>query len=155
MDLPEAKALLKDAYRRYRNDTNADADRALEAAGLPPIGVNWLSPSARLVHIDSIEEFAAAYIAALNKDADLGVRFRAGRKVGTVGPIRNAITKHLRKHPKAKNPDIWDALCRKPPKDWAFYDNPIGKYIERPKMKSTSYDRFCTICGEERKKITV
>ncbi len=86
-----------------------------------------------------------------------GLSFTMGRKVGTKGPIRKAIARLLKKHPDMKNPELWDAIAAKPPKDWEFVNNSQGRYAEGPPIKTgerystLSYGRFCTVCGVERK----
>ncbi len=70
------------------------------------------------------------------------------------GPPRKAIAKLLAKTPAMTNPELWDAVKRKPPKGWQAYDTPrLGKYLEGPNMENTAYGRFCNICSEERKKL--
>ncbi len=81
-----------------------------------------------------------------------GQKFKDGRKQGSSGPIPKAIAKLLAKTPTMKNPDLWEAIKKKPPKGWSFCDNRIGKYIEGPNGKETGYKRFCNLCGYERKK---
>jgi len=90
--------------------------------------------------------------AVTNTSAALGKKFQEGRKPGTVGPIRKAITNLLKNHPELKNPDLWRKLAEKPPKNWEFVDR-TEKYIEGPKNRKMKFGRFCTICGEERKKL--
>ena len=53
-----------------------------------------------------------------------------------------------------KNPDLWEAIKKKPPKGWqAFESAQLGKYLEGPTPKDgMEYHRFCNICGEERNK---
>lgn len=82
-------------------------------------------------------------------------QFKLGRKSGTGGPIRKAIAKVLKKNPHFKNPDLWVALSANPPKGWQFFNNRAGQYIEGPNFAEDHmiYRRFCTVCGEERKKI--
>lgn len=82
-------------------------------------------------------------------------KFKLGRKISTGGPIRKAIAKLLQKNRSFKNPDLWAALSAKAPKGWTFFDNAQGKYIEGPNFAEDHmvYRRFCTVCGEERKKL--
>lgn len=86
------------------------------------------------------------------RKASTGAKFIGGRRPGTGGPIRKAIAKLLAKNSALKNPQIWEVLKGKPPKGWNFFDNNTGKYIEGPSMANMNYERFCTVCGEERKK---
>lgn len=88
---------------------------------------------------------------AHEKDALLGKKFTAGRKVGAVGPIRKAIAKMLKKNPKVKNAELWVTLSDSPPKGWDFRANRIGKYIEGPHGDGMNYQRFCNIASEERR----
>ncbi|MES2367270.1 MAG: hypothetical protein V4563_15440 [Pseudomonadota bacterium] len=85
-----------------------------------------------------------------------GKKFSAGRKINTCGVIRKAITKLLKADPTLKNPSLWSAIASNPPRGWTAYDNHAGKYLEGPKAgQNMDYKgRFCTVCGEERKKIT-
>lgn len=87
--------------------------------------------------------------------AKTGKKFIAGRKPGAAGPIRKAIAKLLKKNPGFKNPDLWAALSANPPRGWNFFDNREGRYIEGPRIAEDHmvYGRFCTVCGEERKKL--
>jgi hypothetical protein len=85
---------------------------------------------------------------------DQGKRFTSGRKVGTAGPIRKAIANLLAKNREIKNPELWKAIERTPPRGWTAYETPrLGKYLEGPNMKNMGYPRFCTVCGEERKEV--
>lgn len=102
-----------------------------------------------------------AYVSVIAKELleklkpllDQGKSFTSGRKLGTVGPIRKAISKLLTKNPEMKNPEIWKAINEKPPKGWAVCENRLGKYIEHPSSgKEMSVRRFRNICAEERKK---
>lgn len=83
----------------------------------------------------------------------IGVKFTRGRKPNTGSPIRKAIAKLLEANPDMKNPELWAALKNKTPRGWAFCENQVGKYIEGPKMENMNYERFCNVCGEERKKV--
>jgi hypothetical protein len=87
------------------------------------------------------------------KFVPIGIKFTEGRKSNTGGPIRKAIARLLKRNHDLKNPEIWAFLKSKPPKGWDFLENSAGKYIEGPKMKNMNYQRFCNVCGEERKKI--
>ena len=85
--------------------------------------------------------------------AELGQRFKDGRKPGSGGPIRKTIAKLLAQYPAMKNPDLWVAIRKRPPKGWQERENAgLGKYLEGPKH-NMAYGRFCTVCGEERKKL--
>lgn len=82
--------------------------------------------------------------------AEIGEKFKSGRKPGAVGPVRKAIRSLLKKKPGMKNPEIWEHLKSNPPRGWVFYDNRIGEYIEYPGGE-TKRAQFNNICGEERK----
>ncbi len=88
------------------------------------------------------------------EQAEHGQRFKDGRKPGSGGAIRKAIAKLLTKNHALKNPELWEAVKRNPPRGWQVYENArLGKYLEGPNMKCMGYPRFCTVCGEERKKV--
>lgn len=89
------------------------------------------------------------------EQAEHGQRFKDGRKLGSGGPVRKAIAKFLAKNPAMKNPELWEAMKKKPPRGWQTYENVrLGKYLEGPaSTESMKYGRFCTVCGEERKKV--
>jgi hypothetical protein len=80
-----------------------------------------------------------------------GKKFSVGRKVGTVGPVRAAIRRYLKRSPTARTAEIWSSLESKPPRGWEFFDNRFGRYIETNGPESTSYRRFGNIVSEERK----
>lgn len=83
---------------------------------------------------------------------ELGKKMKTGRKPGTVGPIRRAVASYLKKHPAAKNEEIWQALAGKPPRGWVFMDNRLGRYIEGPAVGDRmEIARFRNICAEARK----
>jgi len=82
-----------------------------------------------------------------------GSKFEQGRKPNTGSVIRKCIAKILEKKPAMKNPELWKAVADKPPRGWTAYDNRVGKYLEGKENKNMSYERFCNVCGEERKKI--
>jgi len=83
----------------------------------------------------------------------IGVKFTKGRKKNSGSLIRKAIAKLLKANPDMKNPELWAALKNKPPRGWNFCENRLGNYIEGPKMANMNYERFCNVCGEERKKV--
>jgi hypothetical protein len=88
------------------------------------------------------------------EQAEHGQRFKDGRKPGSSGPVRKAIAKFLAKNQAMKNPELWEAIKNKPPKGWQAYENArFGKYFEGPAGAKMEYGRFCTVCGEERKKV--
>ena len=86
--------------------------------------------------------------------ANTGKLFTAGRKPGTVGPIRKKIATLLKKNPTMKNPQLWDGVIANLPRNWTAFDNRQGKYLEGPNQNVHMIQRrFFTICGEERKKL--
>lgn len=97
--------------------------------------------------------YMACRAAGLLNSARIGVKFKRGRKPNTGGPIRKAIAKLLAKSPDVKNPELWNAIENRPPRGWAVCDNRIGRYIEGPRGSNMSYERFCNVAAEERKKL--
>lgn len=87
------------------------------------------------------------------EQAEIGQRFKQGRKAGTFGTIRKEVAKLLTKQPDMRTPAIWKAIASKPPKGWQAFDNHLGKYLEGPGSDSMGYRRFQNICSEVRKKI--
>jgi hypothetical protein len=102
----------------------------------------------------STSDFGIKLLEMLRPLLDQGKAFTAGRKAGTVGPIRMVIKKLLAKNPKMKNPELWRVIKEKPPRGWTAYENRQGKYLEGPKTENMSYSRFCNVSGEERKKLS-
>lgn len=88
--------------------------------------------------------------------AATGKTFREGRKVNSVGPIRKAIAREVRKNPSLMPRYLWAILARKPPKGWEFFDNSEGKYIEGPKGgQGMKYVHFSAVCKEEKDKLSM
>jgi formate dehydrogenase assembly factor FdhD len=84
----------------------------------------------------------------------VGIRLEDGRKIKVGSVIRTAIAKLLQKDQTLKNPALWSAVASKPPRGWSAFDNNLGKYLEGKTAEDhMAYARFCTVCGEERKKI--
>ena len=81
-----------------------------------------------------------------------GKKFVSGRKAGSVGPVRAAVRRYLKRQPQARAAQIWAALSAKPPRGMTFYDNRMGKYIETDGQDDeTKYPRFRNIVSEERR----
>lgn len=80
----------------------------------------------------------------------LGNKFNRGRMLGSVGPVRKAIQKVLKRKPGASAAEVWTAIKAKAPKDMEFCDNSLGKYIELGNGKTTGYDRFANIVTLEK-----
>jgi hypothetical protein len=83
-----------------------------------------------------------------------GKKFVSGRKPGSIGPVRQAIRRHLKRQPQANAAQIWAALSVKPPKGMTFYDNRLGKYIESDNHPETQYRQFANLVSFERKLLT-
>jgi hypothetical protein len=119
-----------DAYSRFRAIRDAEETRERERSG--------------------------KVIDALGPLAIHGKKFKEHE--GTIrkpGLIRGAIVKLLAKYPEMKNPELWEAIKKKPPRGWqAFESVQLGKYLEGPTPSDgMKYGRFCTICGQERNKL--
>jgi hypothetical protein len=93
-----------------------------------------------------------------------GRKFVTGRKSGTVGPVRAAVRRLLKRLPEAKAAKIWDMLKQKPPKGLAIYDRQGNQRIEidmkaikgtlppdAERFKEVQYPRFLNIVSEERR----
>ena len=88
---------------------------------------------------------------------ETGEKFKIGRKVGAVSPLRKAIAKHVKKFRAATAAEVWRALSAKPPKGHTFMDNRLGKYIERETKsgrEETKYPRFSNIVSTEKRKLS-
>ena len=86
------------------------------------------------------------------KERVTGLKFLNGRKPGTKGPVRKAVEAYLKKHPAAKNAEIWLALKGKPPRGWTFMENRQGRYIEGPEPgDNIDIARFRNICADARR----
>ena len=84
-------------------------------------------------------------------DAAHGKTMRDGRKRGTVGPVRLAVRKALKRSPDDSAAQVWSAIKAKPPKGMALYETPkLGKYIQSDGAPDTGYRRFATIVSEEK-----
>jgi len=92
--------------------------------------------------------------------AKAGLKFKQGRKIGTVGPLALAVKRHLKKYPAHSTKQVWDALAKAQCKGMTFYDNHLGKYVEYEKptlngsLRSTSYRRFSNIVSEQKNPAT-
>ena len=94
---------------------------------------------------------AAAQLPELSVSAAHGKKFKAGRKIGTVGPVRKAIQGVLKKKPTATPKEIWAALKEKPPRGMTFYDNHLGRYIEVDgQAGETKFTSFSNIVSQEK-----
>jgi len=140
------------AVRRQIDDILAGNDSLLVTAALPLGYIRRVYELAGFVYGASLGKVAGLRALA-GEQAEIGQRFREGRKVGTVGPIKKAISKLLAKDPNMKTPELWKAISNKPPKGWqAFESARLGKYLEGPGVQNVGYRRFSNICSEERKK---
>lgn len=93
-------------------------------------------------------------IRALRPKARVGEKFTAGRKAGTVSPLRLAVRRILKRRPKATAAEVWASLKGKPPKGITLHDARWGepKYIKTAGKPNTSFARFRNIVSEERRK---
>ncbi len=93
-----------------------------------------------------------------------GKKFNEGRKVGTIGPVKAAVRRYLKKNPQALSTEIWGHYKTKPPRGLTFCETPKEKYIEidlkaikgklAPDANRYEYvylARFRNIVSEERK----
>lgn len=134
---------------------------AAHDAGLTPgqlRAVDLLNHCTKALEVDTVSEQLQCWIldayAGLDADAVVtGKKFTQGRKSNTGSIIRKAIAKLLKADATLKNPVLWTAVATKPPRGWTAHDNHLGKYLEGVGTKNMNYERFCTVCGEERKKI--
>jgi len=136
---------------QFENGTTLDqpADQFFEQRTRQAVKLSELpdDPRLRAVGKHELEKIAEEQVTAL--------RFTKGRKPESGSPIRKLVAKILKANPSIKNPAIWAEVSKKPPKGWTAYDNHAGKYIEGKTVNETmGYGRFCTVCGEERKKIS-
>jgi len=85
--------------------------------------------------------------------AHAGAPFKAGRKKGTISPLRKAIKKALAANPDATNYELWNAVAHKPPRGYQAYDSPrLGRYFEGPTPRDgMKFPRFRNVAAEERK----
>lgn len=87
---------------------------------------------------------------ALEPMAALGQKFKP--KGRGKGPIRKKIEQLLKKNPKAKTAELWEAIKAKPPKGWHFMESPrLGSYIEGPENQSMSHRVFANHVSAEKK----
>ena len=91
-------------------------------------------------------------VLALIPQVELGRKFAQGRKVGTEGPIKEAVRKIMKGKPSMSTAAVWTALALRPPKGWQAMENTLGKYLEGPTASdSMAYRRFENVCSEIRK----
>jgi hypothetical protein len=92
-------------------------------------------------------------IRAMQPKAVVGERFTAGRKAGTVSPLRLAVRRILTRRPKATTAEVWGALKARPPRGITFVDSPrLGRYVETEGRPDTSYRSLANIVAKERPK---
>lgn len=86
-------------------------------------------------------------------DAIKGEKFNPGRPKGAIGPVARKIKAYLKKHPKAKAKEVWDALQEAPPKGFSFKKTArLGRYIEEDGRPAMEYPRFQNLVWEHRPK---
>ncbi|MFD1558682.1 hypothetical protein ACFSHT_24095 [Paraburkholderia silviterrae] len=97
--------------------------------------------------------FEEAVVAAyLQHVGEIGEKFLQGRKRNTVGPVRLAIRRELKRDPSASTETLWTLVAQKPPRGWAFFDNRQGRYIEGPRAgQNMSFRTFGNAASKERK----
>lgn len=90
----------------------------------------------------------------MTPDAKHGRKFKEGRKPNAGGPVRKAIARLLKKNPAMKNPELWKSIKANPPRGWEPVESMRhGERLDGPTVNDRmGYGRFCTVCGEERKK---
>lgn len=137
---------------------------ALRTVETLDVGVSVV-PVEKALRLAAIGEFAAAgrifrtllngeTIPALIKSlAREGKKFRAGRKSGSIRPVRKFIRSRLKQNHSIKNQEIWDDIRSRPPKGWTPMQNArLGRYIEGPNPgDNVGWPRFRNIAAQERK----
>ena len=116
---------------------------AAHKAGQHELVVAWLSFLSLAMRAGKRMEF-------LIPAAKLGKKFKSGRKVGTIGPVRRAIRRCLSRAPSATTAQVWTSLESKPPKGMAFFNNRLGKYIETDGHPDTKYPHFANLVTMEK-----
>jgi hypothetical protein len=85
--------------------------------------------------------------------AQLGSKFKNGRKPGTIGPLRQYVRKYMGQHPKATAAEVWAALKAKPPKGIEVCDSArkdLRHVTTAGAAAATSYRQFVNMVSEER-----
>lgn len=85
--------------------------------------------------------------------AATGIKFRKGRKVNSVGPVRKAIARELKKNQALKPRHLWALLANKPPKGWDFEGEGREARIWITGRKPIGYARFSEVCKQESDKL--
>ena len=140
-----------DAYEFSSMARNAGVSPSQQSAA------NLLDACTRALEKNAVSDRTQQHIldayAGLDADAvNTGVRFIAGRKTNSGGPIRKIIAKMLKKNTAMKNPELWAAVTAKPPRGWTFVC--FGKRLEvKQGQGAMTQGRFFNVCGEERKKL--
>ena len=82
-----------------------------------------------------------------------GAKFTAGRKVGSVSPIRRRMAALLAKHPTMTNDELWKAIQAQPPRGHHLYDEP-DRYVSTPSGSSDmSYATFRNAASNLRRQL--
>ena len=91
------------------------------------------------------------------KIAEHGEKFNKGGR--GAGPIRKAIAKLLAQKPTMKNPELWEAIKKKPPRGWCVEEPKYFRELRpqivgpNPETDHMGERRFYTVCGQERGKL--
>lgn len=149
--------LLSDGFTVDGITTAVDSaqNHALKFPGIVSDPVAFIQDIHELLHLrHAISLGKLEGLACLAGDqARHGQKFKDGKKIGSVGPIRKEIAKLLGNNPQMKTPELWSTIAKKPPKGWTVCENRQGKYIEGPKVSDgMGYRRFESVVSAERKK---
>ena len=164
-DIPRNEAL-RAQYPDAWNDLGAEMLRDLHDTDLRKLERLSALPDADLIdHALAVHRQREAIAAEKAKGAeltaqenaetarvmDIGRRFLGGRKQGTVGPIRKAIARLLKKTPRMKNTELWRCLflrtattCQ--PLNWTLLQSNTWPRFSRAWNKRAAKDH-CATCG--------
>lgn len=130
-------------------DTKHESGKeARRYAGLAQAAMSPLEAARNL-----IEAVAAWKDYMLWDTAMKGDKFSKGKPKGSLGQVAKKIKEYLKKHPKAKPKEVWDALQKAPPKGFSFKETDrLGRYIEEDDRPAMEYRRFQNLVSEHRPK---
>jgi len=145
-----AKDMLDPAYASYERQVRAVDEIAARREKL-------IRLMARVVHAMNLGETDGLPVLMDQETAGQvthGRKFR-GRKPDSIGPVRKFIRAKLKKNPSATNEELWDAISKRPPKDWTPIENArLWRYIEGPSAADeVKWKSFCTYASIERKRL--